>query len=156
MLGGCPIDPGGRGGTLRTWPLISSLSRTGSWLTADCGAAQEDKAAAASAAPIEPETKLVPVAGQVLDLDRKRCALEKRVMAVTPHRADRPLGPDPAWGSLYRAGAVSAAPAVGLFLVALVIAAVTVAPPTSGGTNLLVALRHVDKGWAAVAGLGKC
>ena len=41
------------------------------------------------------------------------------------------------WGALYRAGAVSAAVAVVLYLAALVMVVVTEAPPESGGTDLL-------------------
>jgi hypothetical protein len=52
-------------------------------------------------------------------------------------RPDRPSGPDPSWGPLYRAGAVSAGIAVVLYLAALVIFATTTAPPTSGGAKML-------------------
>lgn len=50
---------------------------------------------------------------------------------------DRPLDPDPAWGSLYLAGAVSAGLAVIFYAAALVIVAVTSTPPTSGGASML-------------------
>ncbi|MFB9446668.1 hypothetical protein Dvina_23380 [Dactylosporangium vinaceum] len=43
----------------------------------------------------------------------------------------------PAWGQLYRAGAVCAGLAVVLYAVALVIVAVTAAPPRSGGEAVL-------------------
>jgi hypothetical protein len=113
------------------------------------------------------------------------CALEEGVMAVTPNGADRPPGPDSSWGPLYRAGAVSAGLAVILYAAALVIFAVTTAPPTSGGARMLeyvdahrtiyivrqllwlvpslllivvflalaVALRHLGRSFAAIAGL---
>lgn len=51
--------------------------------------------------------------------------------------AGRPRTSDPAWGLLYRAGAVSAALAVIAYAVALVIVAATSAPPTSGGAKVL-------------------
>lgn len=44
---------------------------------------------------------------------------------------------DPGWATLYRAGAVSAGLAVVSYAVALVIVAVTSAPPTSGGASVL-------------------
>ncbi len=106
-------------------------------------------------------------------------------MTASQTGADRPSGPDPSWGPLYRAGAVSAGIAVILYLAALVIFAVTTAPPTSGGARMLeyvdahrtiyivrqllwlvpslflmvvflalaVAVRHVGRGFAAIAGL---
>src|SRR5690242_17623108 len=59
------------------------------------------------------------------------------VAGVTASRADRPWSSDPGWGPLYRAGAISAALAVVAYAVALVIVAVTSAPPTSGGAEVL-------------------
>jgi hypothetical protein len=99
--------------------------------------------------------------------------------------ADRQPGTDPSWGPLYLAGAVSAGLAVILYAAALVIFAVTAAPPTSGGARMLeyvdahrtmyivrqllwlvpslllmvvflalaVALRHLGRSLAAIAGL---
>jgi len=99
--------------------------------------------------------------------------------------ADRRPGPDPSWGSLYRAAAALSGLAVLLYAAALVIFAITTAPPTSGGVRMLeyvdvhrtiyivrqllwlapslflmvvflalaVALRHLGKAFAAIAGL---
>jgi len=52
---------------------------------------------------------------------------------VTPSRS----ASEQAWGALYRAGAVSAGVAVALYVAALVLFAVTSAPPESGGTAML-------------------
>jgi len=59
------------------------------------------------------------------------------VVGATASHADRPGSADPAWGPLYRAGALSAALAVIAYAVALVIVSVTSAPPTSGGAKVL-------------------
>jgi len=58
------------------------------------------------------------------------------VAGATPG-VDRSPNADPAWSGLYRAGAVSAGLAVMSYAAALVIVAVTSAPPTSGGANVL-------------------
>ena len=47
------------------------------------------------------------------------------------------VGSATSWSRLYRAGAVSAALAVTLYVAALVIVAVTTAPPASGGSEML-------------------
>jgi len=59
------------------------------------------------------------------------------VLGAAASRADRPWCSDPAWGPLYRAGALSAALAVIAYATALVIVAVTSPPPTSGGAEVL-------------------
>lgn len=106
-------------------------------------------------------------------------------MVGTAPDAGRRPGPDPAWGSLYRAAAASSGLAVILYAAALVIVAVTTTPPRSGGVRMLeyvhahrtiyivrqvlwsapslflmvvflalaVALRHLGKAFAAIAGL---
>jgi hypothetical protein len=48
-----------------------------------------------------------------------------------------PMGPDPSWSGLYRAGAVSAGLAVLMYVAALVIFVVTTPPPTAGGAAML-------------------
>lgn len=62
-------------------------------------------------------------------------------MVGTRSEAEDPLGPDPSWRSLYRAGAVSAALAVVMYVTALVIFVATTAPPTAGGA---ATLEYVD------------
>lgn len=52
--------------------------------------------------------------------------------AVSP-----PWNQDPAWRSLYRLGAVAAALSVVMYIVALILFAVTPAPPTGGGAAML-------------------
>jgi len=63
--------------------------------------------------------------------------LEVREMTGPPSGADQRPGPDPSWGPLYRSGAISAGLAVILYATALVMFAVTTAPPTSGGARML-------------------
>lgn len=48
-----------------------------------------------------------------------------------------PMGPDPSWSGLYRAGAVSAGLAVLMYVAALVIFVVRTPPPTAGGAAML-------------------
>jgi hypothetical protein len=55
-------------------------------------------------------------------------ALGGEKLTASPSEADRPPGPDPSWGPLYRAGAVSAGIAIILYLAALVVFAATTAP----------------------------
>lgn len=50
---------------------------------------------------------------------------------------DRLPADGPSWSQLYRAGAVSAALAVVLYAIALVVVTVTTSPPASGGANML-------------------
>jgi len=57
--------------------------------------------------------------------------------APTTVHDGRSRTPDPAWGPLYRAGAMSAALAVVVYAAALVVLATTSAPPTTGGAQLL-------------------
>lgn len=56
-------------------------------------------------------------------------------LADTTSGVERPL--DPAWGSLYRAGALSAGLAVSSYAAGLVIVTSTGASPTSGGAEML-------------------
>jgi hypothetical protein len=63
--------------------------------------------------------------------------LEVTDVTASPTEAGRRAAPDPSWGPLYRAGAVSAGIAVVLYVAALVVFAVTTAPPTSGGARTL-------------------
>ena len=56
---------------------------------------------------------------------------------ATAAHGDRSRSPDPAWGLLYRAGALAAALAGGAYAAALVLLAATTAPPPSGGVQVL-------------------
>jgi len=69
--------------------------------------------------------------------DRRTPDAALEIVARTTPGVDRSLDPDPAWGSLYRAGAVSAGLAVIAYVAALVIVTGTSAPPTSGGARML-------------------
>jgi hypothetical protein len=62
---------------------------------------------------------------------------ETEVVARAAPGADGSRSADPAWSTLYRAGAVSAGLAVISYAVALVIVATTSPPPASGGARIL-------------------